>query len=392
MMSTAEIDTPHSAQLWRQLSPMVHRAFHCQCGRPVFLGNTRCLACGTELGYDSASANVWPLQPASDEDGAWQRWGDTGGTVYRRCVNHASAMACSWLIERDEPQQFDQCRACRLDRTLPDLSQPESQALWALVERDKQRLVASLIALGLPVASLTVEDVERGLAFDLLRGTGAAAPVVTGHRDGIITLDIDEADDARREAIRKKMDEPYRTVLGHLRHEAGHYYWARLIEHGAWHEPFRTLFGDERQDYSEALQRHHAEGPPAGWAQSFVSAYASSHPWEDWAETWAHYLHVLDALDTALSFGLDSAGSGLLHDPFDEDALFRGGPSSDERDEPPFLALINAWIELTGVLNELSRSLGEGDFYPFVLSAAAVKKLHFVHRVVHVARRAAPSA
>jgi hypothetical protein len=235
------------------------------------------------------------------------------------------------------------------------------------------------------VASRTVEDTERGLAFDLLRGTGAAQPVMTGHLDGVITLDVDEADDARREAIREKMDEPYRTVLGHLRHESGHYYWARLIERGAWLEPFRTLFGDERADYGEALRRHHADGPPAGWQGSFVSAYASSHPWEDWAETWAHYLHILDTLDTALSNGLDAARSGLLRDPFGTAVLFRGGPAPRAGDEPPFLALINAWIELTGVLNELSRSMGERDFYPFVLSDAAVTKLHFVHRVMHEA-------
>jgi hypothetical protein len=361
---------------------MVHRAFSCRCGRPVFFGNTRCIACDAELGYDAASAAVWPLQPA-EGNGVWRRDGDDSTPTYRRCANFGSAMVCSWLIEAGEAARFEQCRSCRLNRTLPDLSQPDNQKLWARVESDKQRLIASLIALGLPLASRTVEDPGRGLAFDLLRGTDAAQPVMTGHLDGVITLDVDEADDARREAIRETMDEPYRTVLGHLRHESGHYYWARLIEHGVWLEPFRMLFGDERADYAAALQRHHADGPPAGWEGSFVSAYASSHPWEDWAETWAHYLHILDTLDTALSHGLDAARSGLLRDPFEARVLFRGGPAPREGDEPPFLALINAWIELTGVLNELSRSMGERDFYPFVLSVAAVTKLHFVHRVMH---------
>jgi hypothetical protein len=381
---------PASATHWRQLNPMVHRAFRCRCGRPVFFGNTRCVACDAQLGYDATSAAVWPLQ-STDDEGVWRRDGDDSALRYRRCANFGSALVCSWLIEVGEAERFEQCRSCRLNRTLPDLTQADNQQLWARVESDKQRLVASLIALQLPVASRTVEDTERGLAFDLLRGTGAALPVITGHLDGVITLDIDEADDARREAIRKTMDEPYRTVLGHLRHESGHYYWARLIEHGAWLEPFRALFGDERADYAAALQRHHAEGPPAGWDGSFVRAYASSQPGEDWAETWAHYLHILDTLDTALSFGLDAARSGLLRDPFKARVLFRGGPAPREGDEPPFLALINAWIELTGVLNELSRSMGEHDFYPFVLSDAAVTKLHFVHRVMHEAgHEAAP--
>jgi hypothetical protein len=372
--------TPAPAH-WRQLSPMTRRAFRCRCARPVFFGNTRCIACEAELGYDPASASVWPLQP-TDAPQLWQRHGNDSGPRYRRCANFHSAIACSWLIGADEAARLPQCRSCRLNRTLPDLSQPDSALLWSRVERDKQRLVASLIALGLPLASRTVEDPERGLAFDLLRGSAAAAPVMIGHADGVITLDVDEADDAHREAIRARMQEPYRTVLGHLRHESGHYYWSRLVEHGTWLEPFRALFGDERADYAAALARHHAEGPPTGWQGWCVSAYASAHPWEDWAETWAHYLHIIDTLDTALSFGLDAARSGLLRDPFDAAALFRGGPPERAGAEQSFLALINAWIELTGVLNELSRSMGERDFYPFVLSEAAVRKLHFVHRVV----------
>jgi len=385
--AAAPVSVPH----WRQLSPVVRRAFRCRCERPVFFGNTRCLACNAELGYDAARATVCPLEPSGAE-GVWRRHGDDGsGPRYRRCGNFNSAVVCSWLLEIDaDAARVEQCRSCRLNRTLPDLSQPDNQRLWARVERDKQRMVASLIALGLPVAARSAEDAERGLAFDLLRGSAAPEPVITGHLNGVITLDIDEADDARREAIRESMDEPYRTVLGHLRHESGHYYWTRLVEPGEWLEPFRTLFGDERTDYAAALQRHHAAGPLVGWEGSFVSAYASAHPWEDWAETWAHYLHILDTLDTALSFGVDAARSRLLRDPFGAAVLFRGGPPAAQGDEPPFLAFINAWIELTSVLNELSRSMGERDFYPFVLSDAAVTKLHFVHRVMHEAGRREP--
>jgi hypothetical protein len=357
------------------------RAFHCRCGRPVFFGNTRCMACGTELGYDPALSRVLPIEPAQVA-GAWRRCDEPDEALYRRCIRHGSAVACNWLLSWDDAQRFDQCRSCRLNRTLPDLSQPANRVLWARVEHGKQRLVAALIALQLPVASRAVEDPERGLAFDLLHAGASATPVMTGHHDGIITLDIQEADDAHREAVRDSMHEPYRTVLGHLRHESGHYYWTRLVEDSGWLEPFRKLFGDERADYGQALQRHHASGPPADWPQSFVSAYASAHPWEDWAETWAHHLHIIDTLDTALSFGVDASASGLLRDPFRRRVLRRSGEPAMVAQEAEFLDFINAWIELSAVLNELSRSMGERDFYPFVLSAPAVAKLHLVHRVV----------
>jgi hypothetical protein len=380
-----------TATLWRRLSPRFERAFHCRCERPVFFGNTRCLACGTELGYDSAGCAVVPIEPAAGE-GVWRRVG-AAEPLYRLCANRTSAVACSWLIEHTQAQRFEQCRSCRLNRTLPDLSQPANPMLWARVEREKQRLVAALIAFGLPVAARTVEDPERGLAFDLLHGGESATPVMIGHADGIITIDVREADDAHREAVRDSMAEPYRTVLGHLRHESGHYYWDRLIDEEGRVEDFRRLFGDESVDYAQALQNHYASGgQPASWQERYVSAFASSHPWEDWAETWAHYLHISDTLDTALSFGLDAAASGLLHDPFSKRDLSPRSALPRTGDEAQFLAFINAWIELTAVLNELSRCMGGRDFYPCVLSAPAVAKLHLVHRVVSAAGDAATAS
>jgi len=357
--AAADVANPTSATaaLWQRLTPRVPRAFHCRCGRPVFFGNTRCLACGSDLGYDPEQARVLAIERAG-ADNAWRASDEAGGVRYRRCIQHSSAVACSWLLGWNDAQRFDQCRSCRLNRMLPDLTQQSNQVLWARVERDKQRLVAALIALKLPVSSRTVEDSERGLAFDLLHGGESTTPVMTGHHDGI-------------------------TVLGHLRHESGHYYWARLVDGTAWLESFRKLFGDERADYGEALKRHHGAGPPADWPQSFVSAYASAHPWEDWAETWAHHLHIVDTLDTALSFGVDASASGLLHDPFRRPALRRAGAASGPTEDARFLDFINAWIELTAALNELSRSMGERDFYPFVLSAPAVAKLHLVYRIVN---------
>ena len=188
---------------------------------------------------------------------------------------------------------------------------------------------------------------------------------------------MEEADDARREAVRSQMHEPYRTLLGHLRHEVGHHYWQRLIEGSRWEADFRALFGDERADYAAALKQHYDAGPPADWGERFVSAYASAHPWEDWAETWAHWLHLSDTLDTAQSLGVDASAAELLLDPFTADALWK----PDDPGAAVFLATVNAWVELSAVLNELARAMGQPDLYPFVLPAAAVAKLQFVQLV-----------
>jgi hypothetical protein len=319
-----------------------------------------------------------PLEAAA-ESGTWRAVGPVArfatGT-YFRCANFDGPAGCNWLLEAPDPASR-LCRACRLNRTIPDLTDPRHGTWWGRIEAAKRRLVSTLIAFGLPVASKVVDDPVRGLAFDLLAPL-PNQPVVTGHADGIITIDVEEADDARREGIRERMHEPYRTLLGHLRHEVGHYYWQRLIDGSPWLEGFRDLFGDERTDYPAALQRHYAEGPPPSWQDGFVSAYATAHPWEDWAETWAHYLHMVDTLDTAASFGIHRDDIDFAYEPFTAASLYGGADG-----EPPFLPFVNGWIELTAVMNELARSMGQPDLYPFVLSATAVAKLDFVHRVMH---------
>ena len=378
--------------------PTTPRAFSCQCGRPVFFRNSFCLACGTPLGYESHLRFLLPLEPSLDglpvfdEAGNavsfWRRVGAGAGAArYRRCGHLETAAACNWLVGESEVQAgaFPLCRSCRLTRTLPDLSNAENARWWMRIELAKRRLVSSLIGLNLPVLSRTFEDPQRGLVFDLLRSAPGALAVVTGHADGVITLDIEEADDAWREQRRAALGEPYRTLLGHLRHECGHYYWQRLVDGSDWLPTFREIFGDERQDYAQALQAHYAQGSPTGWGLHFVSAYASSHPWEDWAETWAHYLHLHETLDTAHSFGLHGEGVELHYERFNSADVAAG----NDETVGEFLNLINGWMELTGVLNELSRSMGVADFYPFVLSVAAVRKLYLVHRVIASAGTAA---
>lgn len=357
--------------------PRLPRAFACRCGRPVFFRNSACLACGSALGYDAQRQTLRPIEPAG---GAWWKAADGTPGRWRRCAELETASGCNWLLGASEPRSGGtwQCRCCRLLRTRPDLSIAANGALFNRIELARRRLVSALIGLGLPVQSRVFEDSQRGLAFDVLRAPPGGPAVRTGHADGIITLDLEEADDAQREQRRSALREPYRTLLGHLRHESGHYYWQRLVAPdavllAAW----RARFGDERADYAAALQAHYTNGAPADWNDRHVSAYASAHPWEDWAETWAHYLHMADTLDTARSFGIDGADVELNYEPFDAGVL-----GADAADAQPFLALVRAWMELTGVLNELSRSMGVPDFYPFVLSAEAVRKLHFVHRVV----------
>jgi hypothetical protein len=301
------------------------------------------------LGYDPNLGILRALEP--DE-------------MYRRCSDLTTASGCNWLVDENDPQGL--CKSCRLDRIIPNLSNPVDAECYQRISVAKRRLVSALLGLELPI------DCQ----FDFLRSPAGGPAVITGHKDGIITLNIEEAEDATRERIRNEMGEPYRTLLGHLRHETGHYYWDRLISGTERIDDFRKLFGDERQDYNQALQTYYRQGAAPRWRESFVSAYATAHPWEDWAETWAHYLHMVDTTDTALSFGLDPESSiDLEVEPFTSDALAQD-----------FLDFVNSWTRLTALLNELSRGMGLNDFYPFVLSRPAVEKLYFVHEAVHQAK------
>ncbi|BAP44338.1 putative uncharacterized protein [Pseudomonas sp. StFLB209] len=353
------------------------KVWQCRCGQSVFFPNTQCLACEAALGWLPEQGRVVALEPAG-EAGSWRVADEAGEGVYRRCANLATPAACNWLLPVHDAGDF--CVACSLNRTIPDMSIPENHERWRKVETAKRRLVAQLIGLGLKVIPKSVDE-QRGLAFDFIGIDLEGRKPTTGHANGLITLDIKEADDAHREAVRVQMREPYRTLLGHFRHEVGHYYWDRLIADTHWQAPFRQLFGDEQASYADALERHYQNGAPTDWQARYVSAYATMHPWEDWAETWAHYLHMVDAVDTALGFGMSARDMELDYQPFPLDTLYQpqhpGGPA--------FLAFVNAWIELASMLNELSRSMGQPDFYPFVLTPAVIAKLHFIHLVIQEA-------
>ena len=291
------------------------------------------------------------------------------GKVFRLCRNYRGENVCNSAVAAADPDPL--CRSCRLTRVIPDLSQPGRREAWYRLEAAKRRLIYTLLGLGLPVASKT-EDPDNGLVFEFLADSPDGAVVFTGHKDGVITVNVAEADDAEREKRRLQMGEPYRTLLGHFRHEIGHYYWDRLIKDSPHLPAFRQLFGDEREDYAKALERHYQQATPRDWQARFVSLYASMHAWEDWAETWAHYLHMTDALETAASCGMS-----LKPRRTDEPVLSPGSGRPESFDQ-----MIQRWFSLTYVLNNLNRGMGMPDAYPFVLSAPAIEKLRFVHHVI----------
>ncbi len=362
----------------------LQRSFGCRCGRSVFFRNTQCLSCYTQLGYEPNLGRIFSIEPGVFA-GSWQLRGPhvphNHSIAYKRCANLHTAAACNWLVEVNGKHERVQpyCRSCRLNRVIPDLSIEENAVLWGRIENAKRHVLSALIALRLPLASRLSEDPWRGLAFDFLRSPATGPRVVTGHRNGLITLNIEEADDVKREQMRTSMREPYRTLVGHIRHEVGHHYWDRLVKDSHWLARFRVVFGDERADYGAALQRNYSQGPAYNWPDKYVSAYASVHPWEDWAESWAHYLHMVDTLGTAMSFGIRPETLSMPFDCFGPDVLYDFQSSGSEQ----FLSFLNSWLKLTAVMNELCRSMGQPDFYPFALSPSAVTKLHFIHLVVN---------
>ncbi|SIT13913.1 hypothetical protein SAMN05421774_106126 [Gemmobacter megaterium] len=355
------------------------KLFQCQCcGQVLHFENSVCLRCGRSLGYLPGPDRMAAVEP----DGALWRIADATDPDARRwrfCRNWELS-ACNWMVPVAGDHDPEYCDACRHNRTVPDLSDPEHHRRWQRIEVAKRRLIYTLAHMGLP-RPVAGDNHPEPLVFDFLADDpGNAQRVLTGHADGVVTISLTEADDAEREAMRNQMGEAYRTLLGHFRHEIGHYYWDLLVRDGGALESFRAMFGDERADYAAALDHHYHNGAPAGWEATHVSAYATMHPWEDWAETWAHYLHMIDTLETAASLGIHV-------DP----TVDGDGDLSTEIDFNPYRVrriqrLLAAWLPLTVALNAMNRSMGQPDLYPFTLPDPVQRKLAFVHDLV-AARR-----
>jgi hypothetical protein len=361
------------------------KTFHCTyCQNLVFFENVRCLSCQRQLGYLPDRRIMAAIE--QDADGFWYTEIDRRRSeAYQLCANYVRNDVCNWAVPTKEPVPTRKlpasdllCSSCRLTRVIPDLTRQENMAAWYRLEIAKRRLLYTLQGMQLPVVKKEVET-DSGLAFEFLKDSiepnGDRNRVFTGHDNGLITINIAEADDVQREKQRQQQNEPYRTLLGHFRHEIGHYYWDRLIQSSARLAPFRVLFGDERADYGEALKHHYQNGPPSHWENNFISAYATMHPWEDWAETWAHFLHMTDALETAASMGLSVKPARD-----DEPSL----PHPIEAPQRDFDSMVKEWTALTYVLNNLNRGLGLSDGYPFVLSQPVIEKLRFVSETVRL--------
>lgn len=345
------------------------KIFLCQfCEQLLFFENTHCERCQHRLGFIPAQQRLAALETDGE---VWRS--ERSMSAWRFCAN-AVHDACNWLIEADSTEAF--CAACRHNRTIPDLGVSENLARWRTIEGAKHRLFYSLLRFRLPLQTRQ-EDPDNGLAFDFLAEppTHQEAPITTGHSQGLITLALNEADSAVREQQRLRMGETYRTLLGHFRHEIGHYYWDRLVRDGNYIEAFRALFGDERADYASALKVHY-ETPDPAWRERFISAYASSHPWEDFAESWAHYLHIVDALETAAVIGINVDAQIGRHQTIQASVDF------DPYRASSIEQLIEAWLPLTFAINSINRSLGQPDLYPFVLTGPAVAKLGYIHALI----------
>jgi hypothetical protein len=305
------------------------------------------MKCDRDVGLDPASMQMIAVEENSE---------------FRRCRNGKDYRVCNWLVPANDPSPL--CQSCRITHVTPNLSKTENINRWRVLEQAKRRLLYSLIKLNLPINR---DDTAKHppLSFQFLEDRGsnplvAEEYVRTGHATGVITINVSEADDVQREITRSLMNEAYRTPLGHCRHESGHYFYDRLVRHSEFKPGFTRIFGDPDSDYEQALAAYYAS-PPAADPANFISVYARSHPMEDWAECWAHYLHIYDTLETAST-------NGLLE---------------DTPDPVDFEQWIGEWMTFSVTLNELNRSMGLVDAYPFSLTDRVIQKLEFISSVVN---------
>ena len=354
------------------------KLFACDnCDQVVHFDNRQCVRCNHRLGFLPGDLSMHALEPR--EETIWQLVSDPDREV-RFCAN-AGLDICNWLVDGDNESEF--CVACRHNRLVPNTDTQDGIDRWRRISQAQRHLFYSLLRWNLPHPD-RAQDQQSGLVFDFLedsmQSNGYVVPAMTGHEEGLITIRAAEADDATREQARSSMNEPYRTLLGHFRHETGHFIWNKLVRDRNAFADFRAAFGDERQDYAAALESHYANGAPAGWQDNFISAYAASHPWEDFAECFAHYLHIVDTLETARAFG-------IAIDPRGHEEI------SGEVDFTPYRAtsaeqLVSAWVPLSLAINAIQRSMGQPDSYPFVLSSPVVAKLEYMHRLIQQAAAA----
>ncbi|RAI95193.1 zinc-binding metallopeptidase family protein [Algoriphagus yeomjeoni] len=343
------------------------KIFECgNCAHPLYFENDSCEKCGHLAGYHDESLKMLTFEPATSS-----LISDRNGKAYKYCQNKEYGV-CNWLIPASEENHF--CNACALNRTIPDLSDQSNFPKWQKLEIAKHRLVYQLQRLGLAILPKENHP-EIGLSFDFISKQNDPQ-IMTGHAAGLITILLSEADSVFREKMRKQMAEPYRTLIGHFRHEVGHYFWDRLVAtNQGFSNEFRNIFGDESADYGKSLKKHYQNGAPENWQNNFISEYATSHPWEDWAETWAHYLHIMDMTETGYYFGMSV-------EPIIKDKSLNGSVKFDPYEVKDFISIYKTWAPMSFAINSINRSMGIPDAYPFVVSAAVVEKMKFIHKLL----------
>lgn len=377
------------------------KTFRCNCkDRPtLFFESNHCSACGRTVGLDDRFRQVEPYD--KDEESGHFFKAAHPEVRYQKCDNNAQYNVCNGMVNLttfvpsddsgDRPETL--CFACRFNETIPDLSVVEHIPLWRKMESAKRRALYTLNALPVPLRNVK-QDPESGLSFDFTVDRNVKDhfssqlvdhdTVFTGHDCGHITINLAEADEVARSSTKIAMGERYRTLLGHFRHELGHYYFDRLIAgFSEKHILCKTYFGDDDLDYQEALDQHYKNGSPASWRDMYISQYATMHPYEDWAETWAHYMHIIDTLETAQNFSITGSTSGK---DVDTDELSELNLPQEEyyfSAQAPISNILDTWMDFSVILNSLNRSMGLEDAYPFVLTQPVRTKLSFIHHAIH---------
>ncbi|SFI28209.1 hypothetical protein SAMN04488095_0373 [Jannaschia pohangensis] len=334
-----------------------------QCGNQVHFNNSQCFTCHAVLAYAPLEDQLVGLTP------------DMTAPSGRTCCSNREKIGCNWLRESNDSTGL--CLSCLHTTRIPDTFDPIKAGHWSRLERAKRRLFYALIKFGLPLEpqpDRTTGSLMFEFLSDEIKPDGKVKRVMTGHASGCITINIEEADDAIREKHRTALREPYRTLIGHFRHEVAHYYWEKLIVGQDMLDACRATFGDDRADYGAALRAHYANGPRPDWQQSFVSSYACAHPWEDFAETWAHYFHMVGGLETAYAYGLNPQ------------PIIPGAPQLVQLDDPYHVSdhaqLLEHWVPLTVAMNAMNRAMGHRDYYPFALTPVISDKLKFIHDLI----------
>lgn len=374
------------------------KTFRCSCDNKqlLFFESSSCVSCQRVVGLDDAFNKVEPYD-FDEESGCYSK-ARRPAARYQKCDNNANYNVCNGMVNLDNlvPEDGNDevlCFACRFNETVPDLSIVEHIPLWQKMEAAKRRALYTLKALSLPLRNLR-QDPENGLSFDFTTDRDVndhfvskldySESVFTGHDCGHITINLAEADDVARSQTKHAMNERYRTLLGHFRHELGHYYFDQLIVGSEKkHALSKECFGDDELDYQESLKKYYENKPADNWRDEFISEYATMHPYEDWAETWAHYMHIMDTLETAKNFSITGSITGDAADAEETDELNLPQDSKFFYSQTSITSVLDAWMEFSVILNSLNRSMGMNDAYPFVLSQPVRKKLSFIHHAIH---------